>query len=66
MIKIGLDVARSRTVKSMAEAQAAAETLGISADIRPSFTLGGAGGGIAYNGKSSTASSPTARSFAGA
>src|SRR5476651_581939 len=52
MIKIGLDVAKSRTVKSMAEAQAAAEMLGnFPLIIRPSFTLGGAGGGIAYNGE---------------
>jgi carbamoyl-phosphate synthase large subunit len=50
MIKIGLDVARSRTVKSMAEAQAAAEHLAMfPLIIRPSFTLGGSGGGIAYN-----------------
>ncbi|MEO6874209.1 MAG: carbamoyl-phosphate synthase large subunit [Opitutaceae bacterium] len=50
MIKIGLDVAKSRTVKSMAEALAAAEFLGaFPLIIRPSFTLGGAGGGIAYN-----------------
>ncbi len=50
MIKIGLDVAKSRTVKSMAEAQEAAEMLGVfPLIIRPSFTLGGAGGGIAYN-----------------
>jgi carbamoyl-phosphate synthase large subunit len=50
MLKIGLDVAKSRTVKSMAEAQAAAEMLGIyPLIIRPSFTLGGSGGGIAYN-----------------
>ena len=50
MIKIGLDVARSRTVKSMEEARAAAEMLAMyPLIIRPSFTLGGAGGGIAYN-----------------
>ncbi|MSU50382.1 MAG: carbamoyl-phosphate synthase large subunit [Opitutus sp.] len=50
MIKIGLDVARSRTVKSMAEALAAAEVLAMfPLIIRPSFTLGGQGGGIAYN-----------------
>ena len=50
MLKIGLDVARSRTVKSMAEALAAAEHLGqFPLIIRPSFTLGGSGGGIAYN-----------------
>jgi carbamoyl-phosphate synthase large subunit len=52
MIKIGLDVAKSRTVKTMAEAQAAADFLGnFPLIIRPSFTLGGAGGGIAYNGE---------------
>jgi len=50
MLKIGLDVARSRTVKSMEEARAAAEHLAMfPLIIRPSFTLGGAGGGIAYN-----------------
>ena len=50
MLKIGLDVAKSRTVKSMAEALAAAELLGVfPLIIRPSFTLGGSGGGIAYN-----------------
>ncbi len=50
MLKIGLDVAKSRTVKSMEEARAAAEVLGTyPLIIRPSFTLGGSGGGIAYN-----------------
>jgi len=50
MIKIGLDVAKSRTVKSMNEARDAAEFLGVfPLIIRPSFTLGGSGGGIAYN-----------------
>ncbi len=50
MLKIGLDVAKSRTVKSMSEARAAAEFLGeFPLIIRPSFTLGGSGGGIAYN-----------------
>ncbi|HVU33893.1 MAG TPA: carbamoyl-phosphate synthase large subunit [Opitutaceae bacterium] len=50
MLKIGLDVARSRTVKTMAEALAAAEVLDtFPLIIRPSFTLGGSGGGIAYN-----------------
>ena len=50
MLKIGLDVAKSRTVKSMAEAREAAEILGAyPLIIRPSFTLGGSGGGIAYN-----------------
>jgi len=50
MLKIGLDVASSRTVKSIEEARAAAEFLAMyPLIIRPSFTLGGSGGGIAYN-----------------
>ena len=50
MIKIGLDVAKSRTVKNMTEAREAADLLGAyPLIIRPSFTLGGSGGGIAYN-----------------
>ena len=50
MFKIGLDCAKSRTVKSLEEARAAAEQLGnFPLIIRPSFTLGGQGGGIAYN-----------------
>jgi carbamoyl-phosphate synthase large subunit len=50
MIKIGLDVARSGTVKNLAEAQEVAMRLGnFPLIIRPSFTLGGQGGGIAYN-----------------
>ncbi|WP_221032214.1 carbamoyl-phosphate synthase large subunit [Actomonas aquatica] len=50
MLKIGLDIAHSRTVKSLAEAREAAEELGnMPLIIRPSFTLGGSGGGIAYN-----------------
>ena len=50
MVKIGLDVARSRTVQTPEQARSAAEELGIfPLIIRPSFTLGGQGGGIAYN-----------------
>jgi carbamoyl-phosphate synthase large subunit len=50
MLRIGLDCARSRTVHSLPEARAAAEEIGIfPLIIRPSFTLGGTGGGIAYN-----------------
>jgi carbamoyl-phosphate synthase large subunit len=50
MVKIGLDVARSRTVQNPEQARAAAEELGTFPLImRPSFTLGGQGGGIAYN-----------------
>ena len=49
MTKIGLDVARSRIVKNLDEARAALEVLGLPIISRASFTLGGAGGGIAYN-----------------
>jgi len=46
---IGLESPRSRTVNSMAEAEAVMQEIGLPAIIRPSFTLGGTGGGIAYN-----------------
>jgi len=51
MLKIGLDVARSATVHTLAEALTAADELigDFPIIIRPSYTLGGAGGGIAYN-----------------
>ncbi|MDA0347256.1 MAG: carbamoyl-phosphate synthase large subunit [Verrucomicrobia bacterium] len=50
MIKIGLDVAKSRVVYSLEEARNAAEKIGpFPLIIRPGFTMGGAGGGIAYN-----------------
>ncbi|HBH54849.1 MAG TPA: carbamoyl phosphate synthase large subunit [Planctomycetaceae bacterium] len=49
MLKIGLDVPRSVSVHSMDEARAALRDLGLPVIIRASFTLGGAGGGIAYN-----------------
>ncbi len=47
MHRIGLDVPRSAVVKSMEEAKAAVKQTGIPAIIRPSFTMGGSGGGIA-------------------
>ena len=49
MNHLGLESARSRTVKSMDEARAALDITGLPAIIRPSFTLAGTGGGIAYN-----------------
>ncbi|KLN60450.1 carbamoyl phosphate synthase large subunit [Kiloniella spongiae] len=49
MEKIGLKSPRSSVVHSYEEALEALETVGIPAIIRPSFTLGGTGGGIAYN-----------------
>ncbi|HML10815.1 MAG TPA: carbamoyl-phosphate synthase large subunit [Stellaceae bacterium] len=49
MDKIGLISPKSRLVKSLEEAQEALAITGLPAIIRPSFTLGGTGGGIAYN-----------------
>ncbi|HEV2596133.1 MAG TPA: carbamoyl-phosphate synthase large subunit [Sphingomicrobium sp.] len=49
MDKIGLESPRSAIVHSMEEAAVALERVGLPAVIRPSFTLGGTGGGIAYN-----------------
>ncbi|HEY6661923.1 MAG TPA: carbamoyl-phosphate synthase large subunit [Sphingomicrobium sp.] len=49
MSSIGLESPRSAIAHSLAEALAALDTVGLPAIIRPSFTLGGTGGGIAYN-----------------
>ncbi len=49
MARIGLDVPKNVVVKSLEEARAAMEVVGLPAIIRPSFTMGGSGGGIAYN-----------------
>ncbi|HMK91223.1 MAG TPA: carbamoyl-phosphate synthase large subunit [Methylocystis sp.] len=49
MKKIGLATPRSHHVKTLTAALAALEEIGLPAIIRPSFTLGGTGGGIAYN-----------------
>ncbi len=49
MERIGLDCPRSRLAKSVAEAHEALAAVGLPAIIRPSFTLAGTGGGIAYN-----------------
>ena len=49
MEKIGLDCPKSRVVHDMASAREAMDEIGLPLIIRPSFTLGGIGGGIAYN-----------------
>jgi carbamoyl-phosphate synthase large subunit len=49
MDKIGLESARSGVANTVDEAFAVLEKTGLPAIIRPSFTLGGTGGGIAYN-----------------
>jgi carbamoyl-phosphate synthase large subunit len=47
--RIGLRVPAGRVVGSVADALAAAAEVGLPAILRPSFTLGGTGGGVAYN-----------------
>lgn len=49
MDKIGLESARSAVAHTVEEALAALDHVGLPAIIRPSFTLGGTGGGVAYN-----------------
>ena len=49
MERIGLAVPESRVVKTVAEALATATEIGLPVILRPSFTLGGTGGGVAYN-----------------
>ena len=49
MEKIGLHCASARTVNNFDDALEALDTVGLPAIIRPSFTLGGEGGGVAYN-----------------
>ena len=49
MQRIGLECARARTVNNYDDAVEALDFVGLPAIIRPSFTLGGEGGGIAYN-----------------
>jgi carbamoyl-phosphate synthase large subunit len=49
MEQIGLEVPRSGFVHTMAEAREVVEQVGLPCIIRPSFTLGGTGGGTAYN-----------------
>ena len=49
MDRIGLECARAQTVNNFDDALQALDFVGLPAIIRPSFTLGGEGGGIAYN-----------------
>jgi carbamoyl-phosphate synthase large subunit len=49
MTKIGLESPKSQIARTMEEAVAALTKVGLPAIIRPSFTLGGTGGGVAYN-----------------
>ncbi len=49
MKKIGLECARAEIVHSMVEAMEVPKKFGFPVIIRPSFTMGGSGGGVAYN-----------------
>ncbi|MEW6109871.1 MAG: carbamoyl-phosphate synthase large subunit [Nitrospirota bacterium] len=49
MAKIGLEVPKSTAVMNLKEGMDAIENIGFPAILRPAFTLGGSGGGIAYN-----------------
>ncbi len=49
MARIGLATPRSHQIKTLPQALAVLEDIGLPAIIRPSFTMGGTGGGIAYN-----------------
>jgi carbamoyl-phosphate synthase large subunit len=49
MARIGLETCRSHHIKTLGQALEALEDIGLPAIIRPSFTMGGTGGGIAYN-----------------
>ncbi|PRX33729.1 carbamoyl-phosphate synthase large subunit [Meinhardsimonia xiamenensis] len=49
MERIGLENPRAAIANNLDEAMAALETVGLPAIIRPAFTLGGTGGGVAYN-----------------
>ncbi|MGI8570628.1 MAG: carbamoyl-phosphate synthase large subunit [Methylocella sp.] len=49
MTRIGLATPRSHQIKTLSQALAILDDIGLPAIIRPSFTMGGTGGGIAYN-----------------
>ncbi len=49
MGKIGLEVCRGKTIKTIEEARQLVEEVGLPAVVRPSFTMGGSGSAIAYN-----------------
>jgi carbamoyl-phosphate synthase large subunit len=49
MNRLGIEMPRSKAVNSLAEAEKVAEQLGYPVVIRPAYTMGGTGGGFAYN-----------------
>ncbi len=57
---LGLKQPKAKTVTNLDDAREFLQEIGLPAIIRPAFTLGGTGGGIAYNPRSSTTSSAAA------
>jgi carbamoyl-phosphate synthase large subunit len=51
MRKIGLEMTQSQLVNNIEDGESFAERIGFPIILRPSFTMGGSGGGIAYNGE---------------
>ena len=49
MNRLGVDMARSRAVNSVEDAEAAAREIGFPVVVRPAYTMGGSGGGFCYN-----------------
>ncbi|MBX2804028.1 MAG: carbamoyl-phosphate synthase large subunit [Myxococcales bacterium] len=49
MVEIGVGVAESGTATTLEDAEALLEQVGLPAIVRPAYTLGGAGGGVAWN-----------------
>ncbi|MFH0849034.1 MAG: carbamoyl-phosphate synthase large subunit [archaeon] len=49
MMELGIDLPRSKTALSVEEAEVIAEELGYPVVVRPAYTMGGTGGGLAYN-----------------
>ncbi len=49
MVKIGVDLPKSDVARSLAQALEIVDQVGLPCVLRPSFTMGGTGGGIAYN-----------------
>ncbi|HOG49824.1 MAG TPA: carbamoyl-phosphate synthase large subunit, partial [Lentisphaeria bacterium] len=49
MNRLGIDMARSRAVNSVEDAEAAAREIGFPVVVRPAYTMGGSGGGFCYN-----------------
>ena len=49
MTNLGIDMARSRVVNNLQDAEAAAKEIAFPVVVRPAYTLGGTGGGFCYN-----------------